>query len=160
MVKALILSEMSSRQNIKSVFVYINKEKEITKSKNKDFLATLPNKWEVIKQFDGITRFEIKLETIGKIRSYLNLKDTYINDVLEADINPILAMYDKLFSNTSDIPNVQSSTYEDFAMQTILNAYHGDIKTIEMILKNLLCISLRIGQADGENPSNLGKDAK
>lgn len=119
------------------------KEKEITKSKNKDFLATLPNKWEVIKQFDGITRFEIKLETIGKVRSYLNLKDTYINDVLEADTNPILTMYDRVFSNTSNIPNVQSSTYEDFAMQTILNAYQGDIKTIEMTLKT--CFASRSG---------------
>ena len=119
------------------------KEKEITKSKNKDFLATLPNKWEVIKQFDGITRFEIKLETIGKVRSYLNLKDTYINDVLEADTNPILTMYDRVFSNTSNIPNRQSSTYEDFAMQTILNAYQGDIKTIEMTLKN--CFASRSG---------------
>ena len=92
------------------------KEKEIIKPKNKDFLSSLQNKWEVVKQFDGVTRFEIKLEAIGKVRSYLNLKDTYINDVLNAEANPILTMYDR---------------------EKILNAYHGDIKTIEMTLKPL-----------------------
>ena len=30
-----------------------------------------------------------------------------------------------------------SPTFDDFAMQKILNAYHGDIKTIEMTLKPL-----------------------
>ena len=113
------------------------KEKEIIKSKNKDFLSILPNKWEVVKQFNGVTRFEVKLETIGKVRSYLNLKDTYINDVLNAEANPILTMYDRVFGHTSDVPEIQADTFDDFAMQKILNAYHGDIKTIEMTLKPL-----------------------
>lgn len=113
------------------------KEKEIIKPKNKDFLSSLQNKWEVVKQFDGVTRFEIKLEAIGKVRSYLNLKDTYINDVLNAEANPILTMYDRVFGHTSDIPEIQADTFDDFAMQKILNAYHGDIKTIEMTLKPL-----------------------
>ena len=113
------------------------KEKEIIKPKNKDFLSILPNKWEVVKQFNGITRFEVKLETIGKVRSYLNLKDTYINDVLNAEANPILTMYDRVFGHTSDVPEIQADTFDDFAMQKILNAYHGDIKTIEMTLKPL-----------------------
>lgn len=104
------------------------KEKEIIKPKNKDFLSSLQNKWEVVKQFDGVTRFEIKLEAIGKVRSYLNLKDTYINDVLNAEANPILTMYDRVFGHTSDIPEIQADTFDDFAMQKILNAYHGDIK--------------------------------
>ena len=113
------------------------KEKEIATSKNKDFLATLPNKWEVMQKFDGVTRFEVKLETIGKVRNYLNIQDTYINEVLNAETNPILAMYDRVFGEPSDIPYIQSSNFEDFAMQFILNAYHGDIKTIEMSLRPL-----------------------
>lgn len=114
-----------------------NKEKEIATSKNKGFLATLPNKWNVVQQFDGVTRFEVKLETINKVRTYLNLKDTYINEVLNAEANPILTMYDRVFGHTSDVPEIQADTYDDFAMQKILNAYHGDIKTIEMTLKPL-----------------------
>lgn len=120
-----------------------NKEKEITTSNNKDFLATLPNKWEVMQKFDGVTRFEVKLETINKVRDYLNLQDTYISEVLNAKTNPILSMYDRVFGNTSDIPEIQSNNYEDFAMQVILNAYHGDIKTIEMVLKS--CFASRSG---------------
>lgn len=114
-----------------------NKEKEIATSKNKGFLATLPNKWNVVQQFDGVTRFEVKLETINKVRTYLNLKDTYINDVLNAEANPILTMYDRVFGHTSDVPEIQADTFDDFAMQKILNVYHGDIKTIEMTLKPL-----------------------
>ena len=113
------------------------KEKEIIKPKNKDFLSILPNKWEVVKQFNGVTRFEVKLETIGKVRSYLNLRDTYINEVLNAEANLILTMYDRVFGHTSDVPEFQADTFDDFAMQKILNAYHGDIKTIEMTLKPL-----------------------
>lgn len=113
------------------------KEKEIIKPKNKDFLSILPNKWEVVKQFNGVTRFEVKLETIGKVRSYLNLRDTYINEVLNAEANLILTMYNRVFGHTSDVPEIQADTFDDFAMQKILNAYHGDIKTIEMTLKPL-----------------------
>ena len=119
------------------------KEKEIIKPKNKDFLSILPNKWEVVKQFNGVTRFEVKLETIGKVRSYLNLKDTYINDVLNAEANPILTMYDRVFGHTSDVPEIQADTFDDFAMQLILNAYHCDMKTIEMALKP--CYDSRTG---------------
>lgn len=111
------------------------KEREIVNPKNKDFLATLPNKWDIIKQFEGVTRFEVKLETIGKVRSYLNLKDTYIDDVMSAEANPLLAMYDRVFGESSDIPNIQAANYEDFSMQFILNTYQGDMKTIEMALK-------------------------
>ena len=114
-----------------------NKEKEIATSQNKDFLATLPNKWEVMQQFEGVTRFEVKLETIGKVRDYLNIQDTYINEVLNAEANPILTMYDRVFGHTSDVPEIQSDNYDDFAMQFILNAYHGDIKTLEIALKPL-----------------------
>ena len=46
-------------------------------------------------------------------------------------------MYDRVFGEPSDIPYIQSSNFEDFAMQFILNAYHGDIKTIEMSLRPL-----------------------
>lgn len=119
------------------------KEREITKSKNKAFLDTLPNKQEVIEHFKGVTRFEVKLETISKVRSYLNIKDTYINEVLNAEANPILAMYDRVFGNATDAPNVQRSSYDDFAMQTILKTYNGDLKTIEMILKS--CFASRSG---------------
>ena len=119
------------------------KEKEIIKPKNKDFLSILPNKWEVVKQFNGVTRFEVKLETIGKVRSYLNLRDTYINDVLNAEANPILTMYDRVFGHTSDVPEIQADTFDDFAMQLILNAYHCDMKTIEMALKP--CYDSRTG---------------
>ena len=39
------------------------KEREIRKTKNKHFLSTLPNMQEVVNSFDGVTRFEVKLET-------------------------------------------------------------------------------------------------
>ena len=120
-----------------------NKEKEIATSKNKGFLATLPNKWDVVQQFDGVTRFEVKLETINKVRTYLNLKDTYISEVLNAEVNPILTMYDKVFGNSSDVPYIQSNSYDDFGMRIILSKYNGDIKAIEMALKS--CFASRSG---------------
>ena len=127
-----------------------NKEKEIATAKHKNFLAMLPNKWEVIQQFEGITRFEVKLETVGKVRDYLNLQDTYISDVLEATANPILTMYNKIFDYTSEIPEIQSDNYDNFAMQIILNAYHGDMKTLEMVLRPLFAsrsgLSKRMGK--------------
>lgn len=115
-----------------------NKEKEIATFKNKGFLAMLPNKWDVMQKFVGVTRFEVKLETIGKVRDYLNLQDTYINEVLNAEANPILIMYDKVFGNSSDVPNIQSNSYDDFGMRIILSKYNGDIKAIEMALKSCL----------------------
>ena len=119
------------------------KEREIRKTKNKHFLSTLPNMQEVVNSFDGVTRFEVKLETINKVRTYLNIQDTYINEVLNAEANPILTMFDRVFGDAPNVPYIQSATYDDFAMQMILKAYHGDMKTIEMALKQ--CFASRSG---------------
>ena len=130
----VFMRDVNSAKCKESIRIY-RKEKEITTSKNKDFLATLPNMWEVIKHFVGVTRFEVKLETVDKIRSYLGIKETYISEVLNTKANPILAMYDKVFSDTGNMSEMNCINYDSFAMRAILEIYNGDLKTIEMILK-------------------------
>lgn len=111
------------------------KDKEILSSKNKAFLNTLPNKEDVINHFQGMTRFEIRLESREKLKTFLNITDTYINDVLNSDANPILTMYDRVFGQSKEVPSANKGNYDDYTMQLILERHQGDMKSIEMELR-------------------------
>lgn len=120
-----------------------NKEKEIETFQNRSFLATLPNRQQIIDHFHGVTRFEIELDKESKLKSYLNIKDTYLDDVLNAEANPILEIFDKIFGSPSDITEIQAANYDDLTMRIMLEVYHYDVRTIEMSLRK--CYSSRSG---------------
>ena len=106
-------------------------------AESRKFLSMLTNHEEIENHFDGMVRFEISLTSTAKIQEFLNIQDTYINKFFKADANPILDMFDKIFSVKSNHIDFQRSTYNEWSMGIIYDYFHGDLKRIEQNIRNV-----------------------
>ncbi|MBF0576438.1 hypothetical protein [Dysgonomonas sp. GY617] len=130
-------------KKLKESLVIYDKEKEI--EKNKDFLSMVDNSKNIIDYFKGKTRFEIVLDKEYKMKKYLNIPTTHINNVFTSKANPLLIQFNKIFGNgeimdTSNIKNAE--TYE---MMKNLQSCDGNLKQIEQELKDYNIYSSRSG---------------
>lgn len=126
--------DVKSKSCKESIVIY-DKEKEIIK--NEDFLSSLNNPNEIINYFDGVTRFEMELDTPKKICNTLNTDTSHISEIFSSNENPLLNQFNKIFDKT-EIENKQYITnYETYAMNAIIEKHNGDIKKIEQEMKDL-----------------------
>lgn len=129
-------NDVKSKDCQESILIY-NKFKEINhKTENKKFLNLLTNKEDVLNYFLDKTRFEINLTTPEKIKRYLNIEDINLYTVLNSTANPILALYNKIFTKN----NAKELKYRDFdklAIIAIIEKFGYDRKLIEQELRNL-----------------------
>ncbi len=115
------------------------KGKEIQAAKNQDFLKQLSweDRFAIIDYFADKTRFEMTLNTQRKIKEYLNIKETYIWEVLNAISNPLLRQFDKVFDTSRPLLIPPVNDWEDFAIRAVINQYGGDMKRIEQEVKRM-----------------------
>lgn len=114
-------------RNKRRLSIY-NKEEEMRKATNKDFLAWAGE--ELKDSFKGITRFELSLTTCAAIRSVLMIEDTCLETVLNADANPIADLLDSALRKDTCFTST-ITTLSQFDKQTTLAFYNWDIEAIE-----------------------------
>lgn len=114
-------------RNKRRLSIY-NKEEEMRKATNKDFLAWAGE--ELKDSFKGITRFELSLTTCAAIRSVLMIEDTCLETVLNADANPIADLLDSALRKDTCFTST-ITTLSQFDKQTTLAYYNWDIEAIE-----------------------------
>lgn len=128
---------VKDRRSKESLKIYDKSVELTSNSESRKFLSMLDDMESIEDYFSGITRFEITLNTNDKIREFLNIQDTYINKFFKADANPILYMFDKIFSVKSNHIDFQRSTYNEWSMGIIYDYFHGDLKRIEQNIRNV-----------------------
>ena len=114
-------------RNKRRLSIY-DKEDEMSKATNKDYLAWAGN--EVKNSFKGITRFELSLTTCAAIRSVLKVTDTRLETVLNAEANPIADLLDSALRKDTCFTST-ITTLSQFDKQTTLAYYNWDIEAIE-----------------------------
>ena len=114
-------------RNKRRLSIY-NKEEEMRKATNKDFLAWAGK--DVKDSFKGITRFELSLTTCAAIRSVLMIDDTRLATVLNADANPIADLLDSALRKDTCFTST-ITRLSQFDKQTTLAYYNWDIEAIE-----------------------------
>lgn len=131
---------------LKESLVIYNKGKEI--EKNKDFLSVVDNSQSIIDYFNGKTRFEIDLSNDYKMKKYLNIPTTHIDNVFSSKANPILLQFNKIFGegDISDTSYIKNS--ESYEMMKNIQSCNGDLKKIEQELKDYNIYSSRSGLTD------------
>lgn len=116
-----------TRRNKSRLSIY-NKEAEMRKASNKDFLAWAGE--DIKNSYTGITRFELSLTTCAAIRSELQIANTELGTVINADANPIVNLLDSaLREDTNYMCTI--TKLSDFDKQTTLAYYNWDIGVIE-----------------------------
>ena len=120
-----------------SITLY-NKEMEINATiDRRAYLSSLENEDEIVEYFKGKTRFEIRLSTQEKIKTYLQISDTLINTVLNSAANPILFQFNKVFGeSTNDIhSDIEIDNWDDNAMYLMLKDNDYNMKLVEQKLR-------------------------
>lgn len=126
--------DVKSKDCTESIVIY-DKEQEL--ETNKDFLSFLDEPDKVVNYFQRKSRFEMELSTPAKICKALNINTTHIDNVFSSQENPLLTQFNKIFGE-GKIENKQYiTTYEIYAMNTIIEKHNGDIKKIEQEMKDL-----------------------
>jgi len=141
--------DVKSKDCKESLKIY-NKEKEIALPKNEKFLSQLDNPESVKQAFAGITRFETTLSSMDKIKKYLDIPDTHVDNVFNSKANPVLLQFNKIFGTEECNVNLTRKSYDEYTMTEILKLYDNNLKQIEMNLRYNKCYSTnsRTGLSD------------
>lgn len=105
-----------------------NKEAEMQKQSNLDFLSQLENSQRVIDYFKGKTRLELNLNSMRAIRDALGIETCSIRSVLQAECNPIREVVHSSVKLSAEEKEVKS--LRDFERCAVLEKYDFDISLI------------------------------
>ena len=87
----LIIEKNVTSNKCKKRMTIYDKEKEISRSENKEFMNT----YGIDGDFEGLCRFEINLNSKEQIRSALSIQDTSLISVLSSTANPICSFIEQ-----------------------------------------------------------------
>lgn len=105
-----------------------NKEAEMQKQSNLDFLCEIENSQEVVDYFKNKTRLELNLNSMQAIRDALNIESTSVQSVLNASANPIREAVLSAVKLSADEKEVK--TLRDFERCAVFEKYDFDLPKI------------------------------
>lgn len=105
-----------------------DKEAEMQKQSNLDFLCELENSQKVVDYFKNKTRIELNLNSMQAIRDALNIESTSVRSVLNASVNPIRESVLSAVKMSTEEKEVK--TLHDFERCAVLEKYDFDIPKI------------------------------
>lgn len=105
-----------------------DKEAEMQKQSNLDFLSQLDNSQEVADYFKNRTRLELNLNSMHAIRDTLGIESNSIRSVLQAECNPIRDVIHSSVKLSTD--EKEAKSLRDFERCAVLEKYNFDISLI------------------------------
>lgn len=105
-----------------------DKEAEMQKQSNLDFLSEIENSQEVVDYFKNKTRLELNLNSMQAIRDALNIESTSVRSVLNASVNPIREAVLSAVKLSAEEREVK--TLRDFERCAVLEKYDFDLPKI------------------------------
>lgn len=111
-----------------------DKEREITKADNREFLSKLSRPDYVLDYFKGKVRFELNINSMEQIRKNLKLRNLCLLNVLDSDENPIREFLFLVLNK--DINCSSKLNLRDRERECFLRYHNFDIKEIECIVRS------------------------
>lgn len=110
-----------------------NKEIEMRKKANLDFLSNIDDQKEVIEYFQGKTRLELNLTSMKAIRDSLHIENTKLMTVLNSTANPIR----EVFMDSVRLPKEEKvvTSLRDYERLIVLGYFNNDLS----ILRERIC---------------------
>ena len=112
-----------------------DKEKELNKVTNKEFLRLLHDKQALLDQLKDKTRFELNIVTMEQIRNLLKIQDNKLYSVLYSDANPILSVFDEAI-NLNGI-TINHTNKKDYMMELVIKDCDYDLEKVEAKIRSL-----------------------
>ena len=85
----LVIEKNVKTRGYKRRLTVYDKEKELQRAENRDFISCLHDQDSLLSYFKGKVRFEFNLNSKQAIRETLNIEDTSIDEILNSEANPI-----------------------------------------------------------------------
>ena len=92
------VTKMVTTTNRQIRITLYDKGKELKMKKNANFIGMLADSEAMLAHFDGIYRLETNIKTKSQIRHLFKTDTTKLMDVLNSDANPLLTLFDEVFT--------------------------------------------------------------
>ncbi len=132
----LVLENAVSTPRHKKRLTIYDKEKELMKATNAEFLKSLPNMEETIKHFTNTVRFELNINTEKQIRELLKISNNDLNNVIHSNANPILTIMDEAIREVKASSTAQN--LRDYEHELFLKECHYDLSEVEAKIRGLI----------------------
>lgn len=106
-----------------------NKQKELNKACNREFLNTISNRQEMLDYFQDKIRFELNIDTKAQIRLLLGVMDNRLHSVLSSNANPILTVFDEAIRQNEN--TAYHSDLKEYMMALLIRECHNDLEEVE-----------------------------
>jgi hypothetical protein len=137
---------MVKTRNRQVRIIIYDKGKELRKKTNSEFLGLLSDANSMLAYFDGKFRVEANINTQEQIRQLFQTKTTDLLDVLNSEANPLLRIFDEVFSFPEE-PEHQNQvmptplSFPKLRMvknALLLEACEYDMEKVDLVLHNTL----------------------
>lgn len=129
----LEVSNNVSTPTCKRRIIFYDKSHQLTLKSQRDFLNAVRDRQRILDYFNGRIRFEVNARTLKQIREWLNIPNTSLISVLNAESNPIKNVMSMMFHPI----NFTDSTISSRDRERIdrLKLYDWDLRAIEPIIR-------------------------
>jgi hypothetical protein len=123
-----------------------DKQKEMLKATNSEYLESLVNKNIVLDYFNGRTRIEANVRTVSQITNLCQTEGNNLLEVLNSTANPLLTIFNTIFAIPDDNEPMQSdiqslmsyNKLSELKDALLVKECNNDPTIIDMVLNNCL----------------------
>lgn len=120
----------------KNRIIIYDKEMEMARKENQDFINEISNRINVLKSFRNIKRFELNINTIKQIKKLLEIPNNNLLTVLSSSAKPILTVLNKALIEENEMDKAYKNTkLIDLMREALLEKYKFDLEKIEMLVR-------------------------
>lgn len=127
----IVEKNVITRQAKKRLTIY-DKGQEMSKVENRQFMKKFGIRED---RFHQLCRFELNLNSISQIKTSLNVRDTSLQQVLTATVNPIRSFMDEVLA--ADEQCTQITRAKSYFTWLVLKDCHFDIVQVENKIRQI-----------------------
>ena len=132
----LVISNTVKTDRYKKRLSIYDKQKELNKACNREFLNTITNRKELLDYFQGKIRFELNIDTKAQIRLLLGVTDNRLFSVLSSTANPILTVFDEAIRRNET--TAYHSDLKEYMMKLLIKDCHNDLEEVEAKVRAMI----------------------
>lgn len=132
----LVISNTVKTDRYKKRLSIYDKQKELNKACNREFLNTITNRQELLDYFQDKIRFELNIDTKAQIRLLLGVTDNRLRSVLSSNANPILTVFDEAIRRNE--VTAYHSDLKEYMMALLIKDCHNDLEEVEAKVRAMI----------------------
>lgn len=132
----LVISNTVKTDRYKKRLSIYDKQKELNKACNREFLNTVSNRQKLLDYFQDKIRFELNIDTKAQIRLLLGVTDNRLLSVLSSNDNPILKVFDEAIRQNE--VTAYHSDLKEYMMALLIKDCHNDLEEVEAKVRAMI----------------------